>query len=297
MGAAAALGGVVGLERERVEPAAGLRTHALVAVGSALLMIVSMFGFSDAIRAPEIVLDPSRVAAQIVSGIGFLGAGVIIFRREIIRGLTTAASVWVVAAIGMATGGGLFAAALASTVLSLAILAVMKPLEKKIAARRRPGLIRVVIDVDRTAPQTVARRLEELGVSVASMDVRVDSQAARARLDVVVKRPTTDLMLSAVNSLAAENGVREVRSSVQLSGLVTDASHPPRAERRGRDVVPATILRSLRSQPKLQEQSVQLGSCCRIGHFRQMGRLCCGDQNIHEALVLARVVVEATTRG
>jgi len=144
---AAVLGGLVGLERERVESAAGLRTHALVAVGSSLLMVVSMFGFGDAIRAPEVVLDPSRVAAQIVSGIGFLGAGVIIFRREIVRGLTTAASVWVVAAIGMATGGGLYLAAAVTTVLSLGILAVMKPLERRMNASRRVHLIRVSVDL------------------------------------------------------------------------------------------------------------------------------------------------------
>src|SRR5579883_2140530 len=96
------LGGLVGLERERLDRAAGLRTHALVALGAALLMLVSAFGFSDVLHTPQVTLDPSRVAAQVVSGIGFLGAGTIILRREIVRGLTTAASVWSVAAIGLA---------------------------------------------------------------------------------------------------------------------------------------------------------------------------------------------------
>ena len=128
LGLAAVVGGVIGLERERVEAAAGLRTHALVCVGSALFMLVSMFGFADAGRPPAVILDPSRVAAQVVTGIGFLGAGVIIFRKEIIRGLTTAASVWVVAAVGMAIGGGLYIPAVGGAALVLAILAVMKPL-------------------------------------------------------------------------------------------------------------------------------------------------------------------------
>lgn len=131
---AAALGGLVGLERERVESAAGLRTHAIVALGAALFMLVSMFGFGDAVHPPGVVLDPSRVAAQIVTGIGFLGAGVIIFRKEIVRGLTTAASVWLVAALGMAVGGGLYLPAVGATVLALAILAVMKPLERRSTA-------------------------------------------------------------------------------------------------------------------------------------------------------------------
>src|SRR5690242_2835579 len=94
LGTAAILGALVGLERERLERAAGLRTHALVAVASATVMITSAFGFSDTLTPERLVsLDPSRVAAQVVSGIGFLGAGVIIFRKNAVRGLTTAASV------------------------------------------------------------------------------------------------------------------------------------------------------------------------------------------------------------
>jgi len=102
---ATVLGGVVGIERERSERAAGLRTHAMVGLGAAAFMILSAFGFKDILGAQAVVLDPSRVAAQIVTGIGFLGAGTIIFQREMVRGLTTAASIWAVAAIGAAVGG------------------------------------------------------------------------------------------------------------------------------------------------------------------------------------------------
>src|SRR5471032_3100591 len=100
---AAALGGVIGIERERMSWAAGLRTHMLVCVGSTLIMIVSTYGFNEVLRS-GVVLDPSRMAAQVVSGIGFLGAGAILLRGEIVRGLTTAASLWSVAAIGLAGG-------------------------------------------------------------------------------------------------------------------------------------------------------------------------------------------------
>ena len=113
---AALLGSLIGLERERLQWVAGLRTHMLVCVGASLIMIVSSFGFADILGHPNVTLDPSRVAAQVVSGIGFLGAGTILLRREVIRGLTTAASLWTVAAIGLAVGGGLYTGAVAATV-------------------------------------------------------------------------------------------------------------------------------------------------------------------------------------
>jgi putative Mg2+ transporter-C (MgtC) family protein len=125
---AAALGSLIGAERERLSWAAGLRTHMLVCVGSCLFMIVSAYGF-EATLGPNVVLDPSRVAAQVVSGIGFLGAGSILLRGNLIKGLTTAASLWTVAAIGLAVGGGLYLEALDSTVVILIILVGVKPLE------------------------------------------------------------------------------------------------------------------------------------------------------------------------
>jgi putative Mg2+ transporter-C (MgtC) family protein len=114
---AAALGSLVGFECERLLWAAGIRTHMLVCVGACLFMIVSAYGFS-ASTSEHVVLDPSRVAAQVVSGIGFLGAGAILARGEVVKGLTTAASIWTVAAIGLACGGGLYFAAAISTAIS-----------------------------------------------------------------------------------------------------------------------------------------------------------------------------------
>ena len=118
---AALLGGARGLEREYRAKEAGFRTHFLVALGSALFMIVSAYGFEDAVMLPGHRLDVSRVAAQVVSGIGFIGAGTIIFHKSenVVRGLTTAAGVWVVAAIGLACGGGMYKLAIASTLLVL----------------------------------------------------------------------------------------------------------------------------------------------------------------------------------
>ncbi|WP_321922801.1 MgtC/SapB family protein [Burkholderia sp. BCC1998] len=144
---AAALGSVIGIERERLSWAAGLRTHMLVCVGSTLIMIVSAFGFADVLGSSDhVVLDPSRTAAQVVSGIGFLGAGSILLRGEIVRGLTTAASLWSVAAIGLAVGGGLYVAAIAATVIILIILAGIKPLERRyFTVRQRRQLALTVV--------------------------------------------------------------------------------------------------------------------------------------------------------
>src|SRR6202142_2280812 len=134
---AAALGSVIGVERERLSWAAGLRTHMLVCVGSSLIMLVSAFGFADVLGQKNVVLDPSRIAAQVVSGIGFLGAGSILLRGEVVRGLTTAASLWTVAAIGLAVGGGLYVEAVAATILILIILAGIKPLEERFQQRHK----------------------------------------------------------------------------------------------------------------------------------------------------------------
>ena len=113
------LGGLIGLEREYRAKEAGFRTHFLVGLGSTLFMIVSQWGFSDVLGGRNISLDPARVAAQVVSGIGFIGAGTIIFQKHVVRGLTTAAGLWVTSAIGLACGSGMYWIALAATVMVL----------------------------------------------------------------------------------------------------------------------------------------------------------------------------------
>lgn len=157
--AAAALGSLIGFERERLLWAAGIRTHMLVCVGACLFMIVSAYGFSASLAHEHISLDPSRVAAQVVSGIGFLGAGAILARGEIVRGLTTAASIWTVAAIGLAVGGGLYFAATVSTVVILAILAGVKPLEEAYRARNQSCRLRIEADHGILTPESLKELL------------------------------------------------------------------------------------------------------------------------------------------
>ena len=170
---AAILGSVIGLERQRKDGPAGLRTHMLVCLGSTLVMLVSAFGFEDVLGRPAVVLDPSRIAAQVISGIGFLGAGTIIFLRpRIIRGLTTAAGLWTVAAIGLAVGAGLYLAATASTAIVLLILAAIKPLERRMQGQRKRQTIPVNISAhtDLARIQSVLRKYDitSFEISLAS---------------------------------------------------------------------------------------------------------------------------------
>jgi len=142
---ASLFGALIGLERERKDWTAGMRTHMMVCVGSSLIMIVSAFGFSDILGTENVNLDPSRVAAQVVSGIGFIGAGTIMFMKQgTIRGLTTAAGLWTVAAIGLATGGGMYFAAGAATTVALIILWAMQPLEDVFSRKFKQKTLRIV---------------------------------------------------------------------------------------------------------------------------------------------------------
>lgn len=136
--AAALMGGAIGLEREYRAKGAGFRTHFLVALGSALLMILSQYGFMELLEKHkdlDIGLDPSRIAAQVVSGIGFIGAGTIIFQKHVVKGLTTAAGIWVVGAIGMGCGAGLYVLSIATTVLVLIGLEAMNFFLKRFGTR------------------------------------------------------------------------------------------------------------------------------------------------------------------
>jgi putative Mg2+ transporter-C (MgtC) family protein len=134
LGAALVLSAGIGVEREIRQKNAGLRTHTLVGLGAALFMLISKYGFNDVLQAGVIVLDPSRMAAQIVSGIGFIGAGLIFVRRDSVRGLTTAASIWITAAVGAAAGAGLLLLAAVTAVVYLGIVATALPA----LARRLP---------------------------------------------------------------------------------------------------------------------------------------------------------------
>lgn len=129
------LGAIIGLDREYRAKEAGYRTHFLVSLGSALIMIVSQYGFQEIIKENSVTLDPSRVAAQVVSGIGFIGAGTIILQKQIVRGLTTAAGIWGTAGIGLAVGAGMYAIGIATTVLTLIGLELLSYIFKSVGMK------------------------------------------------------------------------------------------------------------------------------------------------------------------
>ncbi len=221
--AAAAFGSLIGFERERLLWAAGIRTHMLVCVGACLFMIVSAFGFSLSLSQEHVVLDPSRVAAQVVSGIGFLGAGAILARGEIVRGLTTAASIWTVAAIGLAVGGGLYFAAGASTAIILVILAGVKPLEE--AYRDRNQTCRLRIESQRGAltpellKETLAIRNGQIKRFLAkARDTEIDD------LIVILTKVSSKDIAALVPKIREMNGVTDVAIVSRGSGEIRDAA-------------------------------------------------------------------------
>ncbi len=181
---AALLGGMIGFEREYRAKEAGLRTHFLVAMGSALFMIVSQYGF-DAVLSTSITLDPSRVAAQVVSGIGFIGAGTIIFQKHVIKGLTTAAGLWVTSAIGLACGSGLYLLSVASTLLVLLCLETIFFILMRIGSR---SISVTISTTEREKIKKVVNQLREDCVTMDSYEMKRQGELFVVSMELKVKR-------------------------------------------------------------------------------------------------------------
>jgi putative Mg2+ transporter-C (MgtC) family protein len=184
------LGGAIGAERELREHDAGLRTHMLVAVGAALFTIVSAYAWTDFNFSARngITYDPTRIAAQIVTGIGFLGAGAIIRQGLSVRGLTTAASLWVVAAIGMASGAGYYSGALVATIVVLVSLWPLRILAHRLLERIRPGELRLEVELRANESASVLlESLETRGVAVRAFEVEDVRDRRRVALEVRVE--------------------------------------------------------------------------------------------------------------
>ncbi|GIO95827.1 MULTISPECIES: MgtC/SapB family protein [Paenibacillus] len=176
---AALLGGLIGWERERRNKQAGLKTHLLVAVGSTLIMLTSIYGFDSAlINHPNARFDPARLAAQVVSGIGFLGAGAILRRsNHIISGLTTAATLWVAAAIGLSVGSGFYWPAIITTAIVLVSTLVLNKLESKFLFIKKSGSLKIIIEAgDRPVHvSTITELLQKANMTVEGMIVNNDT--------------------------------------------------------------------------------------------------------------------------
>jgi putative Mg2+ transporter-C (MgtC) family protein len=212
VGLAAVLGGAIGFEREIREREAGLRTHMLVSVGAALFTLISAYAWRDfEFSTPEgVVFDPTRIAAQIVTGIGFLGAGAIIRQGLSVRGLTTAATLWVVAAIGMASGAGYYSGAFITTVLVLVALGPVRILAGRVIVPLRPeeGLLAVELRPG-TRTTSVIEAVEGVGGRVRSMEFQ--DEGDRRRVDMRVRMTEGREAAALVDALAGKDEVVAAR--------------------------------------------------------------------------------------
>ena len=209
---AALLGSAVGLERELRDREAGLRTHLLVSLGSALFTVVSAYGFHDFLvrGGTEVRTDPTRIAAQIVTGIGFLGAGAIIRQGLSVRGLTTAATLWVVAAIGMAVGAGYYSAAIIGTVAAVIALGPLRIVAFRAVRRYRGQVDRLVVQLPAgESPAALVAEIERLGGRIDGMEVTHEADRRTVVVDVGMRAGVSPPAI--VSGVAQLEGILEVR--------------------------------------------------------------------------------------
>jgi putative Mg2+ transporter-C (MgtC) family protein len=217
---AVALCGAIGLERETRGQVAGLRTHILVGLGAALFTLVSAYAFEG---APGSEPDPTRIAAQIVTGIGFLGAGTIIRQGLTVRGLTTAAALWIVAAIGMAAGAGYYFGAVATTAIVLVSLIGFRRLRPMIMSRLRTDF--VLLDLEMGEDGELGDVLKALGrreISVEAMESEREEGLLGFRLELLV--PSFADLDTALDEIRRLPGARRVeahgRGSPRIGGVL-----------------------------------------------------------------------------
>jgi putative Mg2+ transporter-C (MgtC) family protein len=209
-------GGAIGLERERQERAAGLRTVTMVCLGSCLFTLLSIYGFplNDPAN-PGLRTDPSRVAAQIVTGIGFLGAGTIFLRKDLVRGLTTAATIWATAAIGMAAATKQYFAAFFATLLVLAVLMVLKPVERRIFRRSEEASIAFLMPRLDNGLELVRSALRPIGASPQAIRFQ-EVSSTEDRLEFELEVPATCTTNDILRQLRTVPGVHGVSVAQQL---------------------------------------------------------------------------------
>jgi putative Mg2+ transporter-C (MgtC) family protein len=194
---AAVLGGAIGFERELRDREAGLRTHLLVCLGSALFTIVSAYGFREFLTSGDQVIraDPTRIAAQIVTGIGFLGAGAIIRQGLTVRGLTTAATLWVSAAIGIAAGAGYYSGAVLGTVVTIVALWPLRIAAYRVFERLRPEERSIVVELRQDTK--VTQLLEVLEHAHARVEhFQLEEEPDRRTVTLTLDTPSEKLLSS-----------------------------------------------------------------------------------------------------
>jgi putative Mg2+ transporter-C (MgtC) family protein len=229
LGLALLLSVVIGLERETRQKSAGLRTHTLVGVGAALFMLISKYGFTDVLVPRSVVLDPSRVAAQIVTGVGFLGAGLIFVRRDAVRGLTTAAGIWVTAAVGSAAAAGLPILAVLTTGIYLLVTLVFPVVTRRLPrSSTAVSALRVRYPDGRGILRRILRAATELGFAINDVETRTqrpsggpDARPAMVEVTLHVhgKRSVHDLAAALSELEEVEAVVATDVNALDTSGL------------------------------------------------------------------------------
>lgn len=207
------LGGLIGFERERNSSAAGFRTHILVCLGSTLIMLLSAYGFPEFAKEANVRMDPARLAAQVISGIGFLGAGTILRNGLSITGLTTAASLWVVAAIGLAVGAGFFYPAILTTWMVLISLWILSIVEKKyFRSQKRTYLLKISAVHSPGILGMISTLLEKKGVDVLRLVIEEEDRSYDTGMQVSfsLKFPNRKLLIPVLDEIRQISGVSGV---------------------------------------------------------------------------------------
>lgn len=201
------LGGIVGFEREHMNRPAGFRTHILVCVGSALIMVTSQYIFE--MYEGRVNVDPTRLGAQIVSGIGFLGAGTIIRDGFNVRGLTTAASLWAVSAVGIAVGIGFYEGAIIATILIFATLILLKRIEWNISKRNRHSTLYIEADNIPGQIAKISSVLDKYSIVIKKIDFVNGEEDAEMLMKLLVKLPGKLQTSTFINELHKISGVKK----------------------------------------------------------------------------------------
>ena len=201
-------GTIIGFERASRRQVAGLRTHILICTGSTLLMLLSIYLPQQ--FSPMRAGDPGRIAAQVVSGIGFLGAGAIIRLGNNVRGLTTAASIWFVAALGLVIGGGLFLIAGIAVAIALFTLIFLAYIERRIFPTERYKLLEITYKDNSSSTREALDIIKSVGIAVQSMDVNHGSKDRGTKLRLLVRIPSTVDIASTAKTIKSSGDVRKV---------------------------------------------------------------------------------------
>jgi len=218
LGVAVLLGAIVGVEREQRERGAGMRTLALVSLGSALFTIISAYAFLDLLAIPHVTLDPTRIASYIVAGIGFLGAGTIFLSRESerVKGLTTAASIWVIAAIGIACGAGMLLEATATTAIVLIVLVLLRFVEDAIVPHSMAGTYHLHLNVTSVTGQLIASIYDICSRNSITVEkLSVQSEPEGEVIGLICRVPGQGALAKVISELRALSGVNAIQANPQ----------------------------------------------------------------------------------